>query len=146
MKRPWVVLVAVIVIMAMVGGCKTTSMNLQRSGLRSSGDLVVTGTLDAQESDTVSDSISKIETTCDKIETHLGGLDDGATLNDFRSAVLAEIPPATHFLIDAVCERVGKRMEGQVLSPDAVKRILAFVRGARSGATRYDMADRPQQE
>lgn len=135
----------VVLVAVLVGGCTAPSMNTRRSALRGGGDLSVVATLDRQDAATAESLVPKIEAACDVIEKHLADV-DGLTLGGLVEAVKAEIPAEVAFVTDEIVRRVGANQTQKVLSSDVVKYVLALTRGARRGAQGYATADRPTGE
>ena len=125
-------------------GCVPVSLNLQKAGLRSTGDLGVTASLDAVDVSAVDDVKGIVADTAESI---LKFLDDGQVADLTNSAARKEIekliPVQYRPYFDAVMSILStKDVDVEKFGEDNVKRVKAACYGVLSGCEHYDNADR----
>ncbi len=130
--------------LVLVVGC-VPSMNIQRAGLRSAGDLGVTACLDAVPAEAAGPLKAEIESIAESI---LVFLDTGAvaalTHSELRTKLEELVPVKYRSYFDAVLSAVSDRsVDVDKIGANNVKRLRAGAVGIVAGCTRYDKEDRP---
>jgi len=121
-------------------------MNVQRSGLRSSGDLTATISLDELvKSEDVPGTVALIDETIDKL---LEFLEDGElihlTRSEFRLKAMEYIPVRLRDFSDAFFAAVStQHLNVDKIGSKNVRRLKAFLKGAKNGLKEYKVEDRP---
>jgi len=136
MRRVWVA-----ALVALVVGCTPPTMNIRRSGLRGGGDLATTVTLDRLGEAEAQAAIPKIVEVCDFIEGVVNA-DGPTTVGGIIVGVEENCPAGVGWLIDEIVREVRVDTATTALTESQEKYVLALVRGARTAAREYDVADR----
>jgi hypothetical protein len=128
-------------------GCSTTrigTMNVQRSGLRASGDLSVTVMLDRV-------ALEDLEETKGRVKTFLDQIEEFAATGEIVTLTRTEL---TTLLLNKVSPKytpwVLTALDAALLATDATapigdnnqRRIIAFVNGSRQAVALYNAQDR----
>jgi len=129
----------------LLAGCTPPSMNLQRSALRSLGDVGVTVTLDLVKADKVKATQAEVVVVCDAVLRFLnGGTADGLTQTGISSKLQSLIPAKYRAYFSSALQALS----GQTINVGAkigmknLRRINAAVVGIKAGARYYVVTDR----
>jgi hypothetical protein len=128
-------------------GCIPPSMNYQRSGLRSAGDVGATALLEQADAKMMEKYKVDIVDTCNAVIKYLDGgkvadLTPYAVEAKLREIVPIKYIPLLNTALTAIDNSNATVNPSTAIGPDNVKRIKAAVIGFRQGTIEYDVNDR----
>lgn len=132
-------------------GCASwQSLNLQRSGLRSAGDVTVTAYLDHAPADAWEAHATEIRAVLERLQAFVA---DGAVQNlvypqlveAVRGLVPADYRSLANLVLDAV-QHTSADVDVDSIGADNVARIRAVLQGVATGLRRYEGGHRPPVE
>jgi hypothetical protein len=142
-----VILAAVLSLFAV--GCITPSvksMNIQRSGIRCTGDTATTVSLDALANDAEVAAVKpKVKEVAMAMQLFLkDGKVADLTLPEFTEALRKLIPEEYRFLLDiALAQLQGLTVDTQKIGADNIERVNSLCVGVIRGCDLYDIKYRP---
>jgi len=148
MRWIWIALLAVI--MLPVSGCinpSIRSMNIQRAGIRSAGDMSVTVSLDSL------DTPAQSEEVCKKTKEITIAIDEFLKTGNLAMLTIPEItgklrdlvPAEYRFLLDLLIAQADViHVPVDKIGADNVRRMQSFCKGIIYGCNEYKIEDRPQ--
>lgn len=140
--------ILILLLAAVMSSCSAGSMNVQRSGLRSVGDLSVTVLLDKTSEANIEKNKERIKKVLETIRTLVTSDDLTAlTRTKFTTKLLKKIPAQyaswTRSVIDTALLSVESHTQ---IDADDRRRIMAFVNGSFQAIDSYSTDDRAKPE
>lgn len=139
--------------LALTGGCgwsnlSVTSMNLQRSGIRTAADMSVTVTLDATPEVDVEKRILKTRAIAISIETFLKTGDfNKTTMDDFINLCRRIVPVDYQYIVDFLMRyTTDVSLPVDSLGEKNIRRLEDACAGMITACDRYVITDRPVKE
>ena len=125
-------------------GCKSPSMNVQRSSLRAVGDVAATIVLEGIDADKVESSRAEALDLIDSIEKFL---DDGTVpemaVTALRDLIKEKVPLKYSAIADTLLAYIPTtNVPTEKLGVNNLKRVQAACYGLKVGFTKYDVVDR----
>lgn len=142
MKR----LMCVALVAVLCSGCFARSLNVQRAGLRSTGDISVTILGDATDDSEVTVVIAEVKAIAQELLAFMNtGNVWSLTKGQLEAKVVGMVPSKHRALVDDLLGLVDVvNVDVHAIGTGNVKRIKAFLRGTIRGCDRYDKADREE--
>ena len=136
--------IALLTLVLVASGCKSVSMNVQRSSLRSSGDVGVTIYLDGCKAVTVEGKIAKIKEAVAKVEKFLEVGNAAALLpSQLRIELIQLVGPTYGILVDNLIAIISaEHLQLGKVGEKNVRRIKALLAGISCGLDEYVLEDR----
>ena len=125
--------------------CETiSSLNVQKSLLRGTGDSGITTVLENQSEEKVQEIADGVKTICNDVLNFLdSGNIAGLTVNELKAELLEVVPEGSEdFVNDILSLVIMQNVDVGSIGSRNVKRIRAFVKGVIRGAEDYAVEDR----
>jgi len=125
-------------------GCATvSSLNVQRSALRSAGDLSATLILETQSAEEIVDQHEAMVDALTRVDQFLSSGECADLPLSHLEQIKQCIPAKFHGLVDAAIASVqSKQVDPEKLGQNNVERIRAYLKGSLMGIQEYRVEDR----